>query len=354
MNIEQLITHANPVPASNVAAGDSPAARETLTAILGQRRRSRRPMPGLVLGAVAAAVVVAVAVTQLLPGPAISPRPVTRPGQTVAGLNSLALAAAAQPSHSPLKRGQFEYTDEVSASWIDTYNATPATSYNVRYTERRQVWVATDGAGRILETYSDPWLPPGKNRAGWIAAGRPSLRVGPARETFRPGKNGLSVGVPGLLKLPTNPRKLAALIFSGKVDGGPLGPGEDFVRVGDLLRETYAPPKLRAAIFKVAEMIPGVRVLGMVTDPKGTSGIALAHTHHLAARGQVPGQDDKSVLIFNPKTSALVAEETYVTYTRTGRTTLTAWTVYLKSGVVSSLHSTTPLTSGDLGDPASA
>jgi hypothetical protein len=152
-----------------------------------------------------------------------------------------------------------------------------------------------------------------------------------------------------MLKLPTNPAKLAPLIFSGKVDGGPKGPAEDFVRIGDLLRETYAPPALRAAIFKVAEMIPGVKVLGIVRAPAHASGIGLAHWVHIAARGKVPAQTDESVLIFNPKTSALVAEEYFVTYARSGRTTLASWIVYLKSGVVDSLSSTTPVTTGDLG-----
>jgi hypothetical protein len=56
------------------------------------------------------------------------------------------------------------------------------------------------------------------------------------------------------------------------------------------------------------------------------------------------------VLIFGLKTSKLLAEETFVTYTKTEKTSLTSWTVYLRSGVVDSITSTTPA-SGNPGRP---
>jgi hypothetical protein len=49
------------------------------------------------------------------------------------------------------------------------------------------------------------------------------------------------------------------------------------------------------------------------------------------------------VLIFDPKTSKMIAEETFVTYTKTGKTVLTSWTDYLKAGVVDSVTSTDPV-----------
>ena len=82
-----------------------------------------------------------------------------------------------------------------------------------------------------------------------------------------------------LSKLPTDPAQLAAMISSRKIEGGPPGPAEDFVQVGDLLRESDASPALRAALFKVAAGIPGVKLLGTVTDSDGRSGIAIAFPH---------------------------------------------------------------------------
>jgi hypothetical protein len=140
-------------------------------------------------------------------------------------------------------------------------------------------------------------------------------------------------------------------LFARKIEGGPPGPAEDFVQIGDMLRETYAAPALRAAIFKVAEHIAGTRLLGTVTDQAGRSGVAIAHWQRVAALGRVPSGVEESVLIFAPRTSALLAEETFVTYARTHRAVLTSWTDYLKSGVVSSVSSTTLLSVSGSGGP---
>ena len=109
----------------------------------------------------------------------------------------------------------------------------------------------------------------GRRRRRWWAR--------PSDEHFGPG--GLSDGPVDLSKLPTDPAQLAAMISSRKIEGGPPGPAEDFVQVGDLLRESDASPALRAALFKVAAGIPGVKLLGTVTDSDGRSGIAIAFPH---------------------------------------------------------------------------
>lgn len=259
-----------------------------------------------------------------------------KPGTLAAALDSLSLAADAQPVDLPPGPGQFEYTDESSLNWIDTYNNSPTTSYSVSYTELRQIWIGANGSGRLVETYSNPQLGTAKDRAGWIAAGRPSLAVPAADSTFGPGQ--LSDGPPNLNRLPADPARLAALLAARKIEGGPKGPAEDFVQIGDMLRENYVRPALRAAIFAVAEHIPGVQLLGTVTDQVGRSGIGLAYVRAYPAQGEIA----KSVLVFDPKTSKMIAEESLVTITKTGKTTLMAWTDYLKSGVVNSETSTNP------------
>jgi hypothetical protein len=358
MTIEDLIAAANPAPVATIGAGDYARARRTLAQILAsperaslgmaphRGRRSRRLMLPVALAGVAATAAAAVVVT-LLPAAPGRPGPVGPSGHPTAGsLAALAVAAAAQPMQPPLRHGQFEYTQSTSLNWVDTYNATPGTSYNVSYIERLQIWISPTGAGRMVESYRDPRFGSPADRAHWIAAGRPDLRIRPSDTIYKAGKDGLSVGPKGLLKLPTNPARLAPIVLGGKIDGGPHTAAEAFVRIGDLLRQTDAPPALRAAIFKVAGMIPGAKVLGAVTDPGGQSGVAIAHWQHFAAQGSVLAQVDESVLIFSPKTSRLLAEETYVTYAKTGKTVLTSWTDYLKSGVVDSLTSTTPNPAG--------
>lgn len=365
MNIENLIADTNPVPLASVADGDSSQAQRTLAQIMvpqhgeaaahvgspphAARQRSGRSAAGRRLARVAVGVAVSAAaaalvVTQLASGghegrknvalPHASPSP--RPGTVAGALGSLSLAADRQPVEAPPGPGQFEYTDSSALNWIDSYNG-PTASYNVSFTERRQIWIGSDGSGRIVETYSNPQLGTAKDRAGWIAAGRPSLAVAPVDSTFGPGQ--LTDGPPNLNRLPDDPAKLAALLEARKIEGGPKGPAEDFVQIGDMLREDYVRPALRAAIFTVAERIPGVRLLGTVTDQDGRSGIGLAYVSHWPAQGEI----GKSVLIFDPKTSKMIAEETLVTNTKTGKTVLMAWTDYLKSGVVDSESSTDPV-----------
>ena len=213
MNIENLIAEANPVPLASVADGDSPHALRTLAQIMapehgeaaardgGPARASRggrpgrpaaRRLPRVAAGLTVSAAAAALVITQLAPGghegrkdvavPRVSAGPT--PSTLAAALDSLSLAADAQPVEPAPGPGQFEYTDSSSLNWIDTYN-TPTTSYNVSYTERRQIWIGSNGSGRIVETYSHPQLGTAKDRAGWIAAGRPSLVVPPVGLHFR-------------------------------------------------------------------------------------------------------------------------------------------------------------------------
>jgi hypothetical protein len=272
--------------------------------------------------------------------------------------------------------------------------------YCVNFRERREIWIGPDGSGRIRGTETDPTFPTAKDRQNWKAMGRtaPPLVGPPSDERFGPG--GLSTGPTDLSKLPTDPAKLAALISSRKIEGGPPGPAEDFVQVGDLLRETSASPELRAALFKVAAGIPGVKLLGTVTDSDGRSGTAIAFPHpargdeeSTIAGGSVPASEASAApspapagsvaespapsasgdgspapsdspspspsaptisgpgdgshgtvlneLIFDPDTSALLAEQT-VLVRPDGSTKLLLWSDYLLSGVVDSVTAVPP------------
>src|SRR5262249_17825186 len=78
---------------------------------------------------------------------------------------------------------------------------------------------------------------------------------------------------------------------------------EMFVVVGDSLRQTNASAPQRAALYAVAARIPGVELVGEVTDAVGRSGVEVAM------------DDDathvRSTLIFDPQTSLLLAEEQF-------------------------------------------
>jgi hypothetical protein len=94
------------------------------------------------------------------------------------------------------------------------------------------------------------------------------------------------------------------------------GPGPDqeaFVTIGDLLRNTIAPPKAAAALYRAAALIPGVTLVPGATDAIGRPGVAVARVG--------PGADGgiREELIFSRITLQLIGERTVIA--RTGATT---------------------------------
>ena len=86
----------------------------------------------------------------------------------------------------------------------------------------------------------------------------------------------------------------------------------------------------------MAAAVPGVQVLGTVTDPAGRSGIGV---------GRVNTDGVEEEYVFDPATSALLAEEQVATRTDAGGTkapagTVLGWAAYLAQGVVGSLSQT--------------
>jgi len=404
MNVEDMIRDANPVNPAHLPGADAPEARWLLHGIMqvpASAHRSARPRRrprGLVLSVAAGAATAAAGATALaiglLSGPAGTALPAGASGHpqaaTVTALYKLSKVAARQRTGTAPGPGQFQYTSSVG---INQSCTVARLYYCVNFREQREIWIGPDGSGRIRGTETDPVFPTAKDRQNWKALGReaPPLVGPPSDERFGPG--GLSTGPVDLSKLPTDPAKLAEMISSRKIEGGPPGPAEDFVQVGDLLRETSASPELRAALFKVAAGIPGVKLLGTVTDSDGRSGTAIAFPH--PARGDEestinggpipavsaapspapsasgdqspapsdspspssspspsasPGPGDGShgtvlnELIFDPATSGLLSEQT-VLVRPDGSTKLLLWSDYLLAGVVDSVSDVPPSSS---------
>jgi hypothetical protein len=354
MNIETLIRDANPVAANDLPAADSPAARRSLGQILEgltpaarPRRRPTRRVAGLALAGVAAVAAAAVVIASLpgspspgsagSTGPAGTTGPAGHPSSVAAALQSLAVVASTQPASHPPRPGQFWYTSSRSLNEADTVGQQ---YFAVNYQQQRQIWIGADGSGRIVSTSRHPTFPTPKDRAGWIADGRPSLRVAPADDKF--GPHGLSesteVGKTNLWTLTTDPVKLAALISARKIEGGPPGPAEDYTQVADMLRETDTPSALRAALFRVAAHIPGVRLLGTIKGHAATAGIGIAYVSRLP-KNVYGGDIRKMEMIFDPRTSALLAEQVVLVDPHTHHSTVSSWTAYLGQGLVNSATS---------------
>jgi hypothetical protein len=188
------------------------------------------------LAAIAAAVAATVVTIPLLAGTGDGP------SASAAVLRQAGAAAGSQPG-----------------GWPDAAYWHVASSY-VREgkTYRRDIWIAHRGHSVLR----DDGLP---GQAGLLPVGN----------TFPAG--GTSLSWDQLYALPTEAGALRSVLRSDIKGAGPDPTTELFVAVGDLLRESPAPPALRQALYDVAAGIHGVRVTGHVTDAAGRTGTALTY-----------------------------------------------------------------------------
>lgn len=296
-----------------------------------EAERAGRPRGGrrrwaVAAGVAAAAVAITVAVPALLPD--------GHPGgaqDAAAGvLMRAARVAATQEGSPPPGPGQYVYT-KTEAVWENGWAGVGPNQdqyFSVLMPVVREAWIGTDGSGRLLETNGTPAFLTEHDRSVWLAAESPDLGGNKTHdESYTAG--GLSYL--DLTKLPTDPGELRTMIEERKVEGGPPGDGETFTIIGDLLRETYAPSKLRAALYQIASELPGVELIGNVKDPVGRDGTAVGY----------PSDGVLHELIFDPNTSALLAERTVVTdpaqaHLQVAAGTVVGWAAYLASGIVDS------------------
>jgi hypothetical protein len=302
---EQLVSH--------IHAEQSPQLATPL-----RRRRFALGIAGVAAVASVAAAVVLFGTGSAGPSPAAA-----------AVLRHAARAASHQPATDPPVAGQFVYTKS-DGSVVNTA-VTHGQTINFYESSTREAWIGPDGSGRLREAHGSPRFVTPADKAAWIAAGKPALTGSPnSDQTFTAG--GLSYL--DLSKLPSNPDQLKQLIEDRTVEGGPPGDAETFTIIGDLLRETYASPGVRSALYTIASQLPGVQLVGTVKDELGRSGTAVGYVSHGIS----------NELIFDPQTSALLAERQVATadasWVPDG--TVTESTSYVASGVVDSTSATAP------------
>ena len=317
-----------PGPETIVAARASMMADRTSVPASLRRVRPPRIRWRVAIGVAATAVAIAVALPAILPGGS----PGGADPAAAAALHRFARIAARQPAGPAPQVGQFVYTKSRSlnmGTWVMGNDGSLTFSRLVPVT--RQIWIGVDGSGRLLETTGTGSFPTPADEAAWEAAGSPDLHEGETSDdTFLPGPQGLSFL--DLSGLPTDPDALRTAIESRAVEGGPPGDAETFTIVGDLLRETYGSPALRAALYEVAASLPGVELIGSTTDPAGRPGIAVAFENGSA----------RNELIFDPRTAALLGERTVMTNEDDGipAGTIVSSAVYLSTGIVDSTNDT--------------
>lgn len=300
----------------SVAARAQDDAGKLLGEPIKPRRRTLvrwRPAQFALGGALAAVVLVAVLVG-FGAGPGASPA-------AAAALERLARIAASGPSLIP-GPGQYLYARSVSDFQAHMGGGGCVASA----VDHRQTWVAADGSGLIRESFGPAEFTSSADRALCESAGTTSDSAsGPTNNWFAAGCLTPLGPAKDINSLSTDPRTLLAQMRT--IAGGADTPAEDFVHVGDFLRETDANPALRAALYRAAAQIPGVELLGTVQDHLGRHGLGVA----LTAGGV------RSELIFNRRTAALMGEQ------RTGAPGANNWAVYFDSRVVDSMPYPSPL-----------
>jgi len=273
---------------ARIRAEDAATAASARAQVTDQRH-TRRSRPRVWRWAgVAAAIVAAAAVAGAFlfdGGPA---RPDTA---AASALHQAAVVALKQPSPAPLAAGEYAYTKSEGVYLTSTAAKGKATmSTHTPFV--RETWMGAQS--RLRETDGKAEFVTVQDRANWIAAGKPDFFGDPGTSVDSLGRY-----VP--LDLATDPGALFAELEAQAVGQGTGLYHEMFVLVGDDLRETSTSPAQRAALYDVAARIPGVELIGNVTDSTGRPGVAVAMTDQTSHVRQV--------LVFDPKTSQLLAEE---------------------------------------------
>jgi hypothetical protein len=241
-----------------------------------RRRRSHATI------AVGAAVVVAALVL-------IAVWPVGAPGGPDPAVASLLhrferIALNTTPEPVPLP-GQYVFTETRSLGSYVFVSGDGQYRFAYAVPQTTQQWLGPDGSGRqVVSTGVHPTFPMKADRATYEAYVASGSQRGDDWQ-FGWGKSRTDVYGPGELMwrdtsaLPTDPAKLGRLIEERQIVGGPAGNWESFVLAADLIRDSYARPELRAALYSYMASLSGIELLGRTNDAIGRPGVALASTH---------------------------------------------------------------------------
>jgi hypothetical protein len=211
---------------------------------------------------------------------------------------------------------------------------------------RSEQWTFYDGngRGRSRQVGQPQFYGNAAERQQWLATGA-QPRVIEANGSAVTISNGFTVGTKTLsyqqvLHFPTSPSAVLKFLASAE----PIG-SDALDSITSLLTQVPLGPGARAAVFRALEQIPGVRYLGPARDPLGRAGVAIALDR--AATERIFTSDGpengapvhlRSELIFNPRSAALLAQETLVLnpprISGVHAPFPTSWSAYLTSRVV--------------------
>jgi hypothetical protein len=240
-------------------------------------------------------------------------------------LRRAAITAGRQPALPPLTPDRFYHFRDTETAWIEraeghlaytsctTACPPPPPDWVVKAQAVSETWIGADGGSRRVSTYGRPtFRSPAVRRTFRRIYGRPASRPfgGVRLERFGAGQLTFGWGLTyaQLQRLPADPERLQALVHRQAAPSSratdPTSSNtlafEEFQVIGDLLRASPIPPRVRAALYTILSRMPGVTYNGHVADPLGRSGIEVSIRH---SRGEPP-----AILIFDPRTAQLLSE----------------------------------------------
>ena len=218
------------------------------------RPATRRRGPAIVFAVAGVAALAALAIT-------LAFLPQSTPGYSPAAVRLLGKVAttAAQQPNPHVRDNQFWYIK----SWISYRSCDAASKCVLEKPHERQIWLSVSNlcvAGLLREHRQElPLVSSGSAvHCPWRGVvNDPTYRL--------------------LQSLPTDPHALLRLIEQ-QMQGQQPRSQEAFTTIGDLLREAIAPPRVSAALYRAAALIPGVTVVQDATDAVGRTGVAVALT----------------------------------------------------------------------------
>jgi hypothetical protein len=274
------LAEAAPARHATLDGPGSPAAarlyeRITAAPAVSSPSRARRRLPAL---AVAVAVGAAAAAIALGPG-AVGGAP---PAAAAAVLHRAALTASRQ--HGAVAApGWYVHVKAIVAQPIRVTlepgdGTGPGPARARLCVQVVQDWIAPDGSGR--QVTSKP--------------AAPSCGTGLQSAVFSRGHGGSSLVYPGATALPDRPAALERFIVTHFEDGH-ADSGATLQFAGSFL-QSGARPRVRSALYRMIERLPGIQALGPMTDRLGRHGAGVGLTE----------QGVREVLIFDPRTSAVL------------------------------------------------
>jgi len=281
--------------------------RRTDAPDVSQRTKRSRGLVAVAGASVAAVALAAFVAANALPArsrpPAAERQSANGATHTTAAelLAKIARAAASEPS-PVVRNSEFMYIRSEVAWQVDTIVNGRETSAMEKLHER-QIWLPVANvcaSGLLIEQGARTPLSGLPRVASRVAGSQPSGNE--PKLAFRcPSEGHLGDASYRLMQaMPTKPAALLKYLKAGKrwTNDDPA------TEIGDLISESIIPPAVAAALYRVAEHLPGATVVPDATNAVGQPGVGIAWTD--------PAQPQyRTMWIFNKKTLQYVGTRDY-------------------------------------------